>query len=85
MELLSDKGLLPEDQGPGFTAVVFGYNAELQVWDKMRVVRTFVRQLNGMKRRTHVFMTSGCCSRTSYSRADRQVVVSQYSLVQHDE
>ncbi|CAM9589385.1 unnamed protein product [Ascophyllum nodosum] len=30
MELLSDKGLLPEDQGPGFTAVVFGYNAELQ-------------------------------------------------------
>lgn len=31
MELLSDKGLLPEDKGPGVMAVVFGWDAELQV------------------------------------------------------
>lgn len=31
MELLSDKGLLPEDKGPGVMAVVFGWAEELQV------------------------------------------------------
>lgn len=31
VELLSDKGLLPKDQGPGVTAVVFAWNADLQV------------------------------------------------------
>eukprot|EP00904_Undaria_pinnatifida_P007650 jgi/Undpi1/4014/HiC_scaffold_16.g07382.m1 len=30
VELLSDKGLLPKDNGPGIAAVVFAYNAELQ-------------------------------------------------------
>lgn len=32
VELLSDKGLLPKDKGPGVTAVVFAWDAELQVW-----------------------------------------------------
>ncbi|CAN0588692.1 unnamed protein product, partial [Laminaria digitata] len=31
VELLADKGLLPKDNGPGIAAVVFAYNAELQV------------------------------------------------------
>lgn len=31
VELLSDKGLLPKDKGPGVTAVVFAWDAELQV------------------------------------------------------
>lgn len=32
-ELLSDKGLLPKDKGPGVTAVVCAFDAELQVCD----------------------------------------------------
>lgn len=31
VELLSDKGLLPKDKGPGVTAVVCAFDAELQV------------------------------------------------------
>lgn len=31
VELLSDRGLLPKETGPGVTAVVFGWDDELQV------------------------------------------------------
>lgn len=31
VELLSDRGLLPKEAGPGVTAVVFGWDDELQV------------------------------------------------------
>lgn len=31
VELLSDRGLLPPDEGPGVTAVVFAFDSELQV------------------------------------------------------
>lgn len=31
VELLSDKGLLPKDEGPGVSAVVFAFEPELQV------------------------------------------------------
>lgn len=35
-ELLSDKGLLPKDAGPGVTAVVFAFDADLQVCAMLR-------------------------------------------------
>lgn len=34
-ELLSDKGLLPRDEGPGIAAVVFAWDAELQVGSRL--------------------------------------------------
>lgn len=43
IELLSDKGLLPKDKGPGVTAVVFAWDAGLQVF--LFVSALFVRRV----------------------------------------